>query len=66
MPAILTALLLLIRIQEQAFVDCFVLHRTNDTDLVIGAAVWTPGINDRMDMQSRGAGLARELTKALG
>ena len=52
MPALLTTLLLLTRIQERSFVDCFCLYRTNNTDLVVRAAVLTTGVDDGMDMQS--------------
>ena len=66
MPTLLAALLLRARVQEGAFVDLLGLHRADDADLVVGAAVLAVGIDHGVDVQCRRAGLAGELAEALG
>ena len=66
MPALFAALLLPARVQECAFVDLLGLHRADDANFVIGAAVLPASIDDWMYMQRRGARLAGELAEALG
>lgn len=65
MPTSLRALLTVRKVQEFVLVDLLGLLGADDAYLIVAATETSAGIDDRMNVQLRRLGLARELAQAL-